>query len=722
MMYTESYDLKKLCYAFENLDKLIDKKTFNQSGSYYKSILQSFIINAGSRDIDYFYAKGVEYGRRYARGVQPLKRCLRDFLLCDTNVIDFDLKNAHPCILQYICDKYNIQTCKLKEYVLNRDDVIDKHFIMERSAGDDVKRMVLTATNMDKTMFTKNQWLKSYQVEVNFIKKELIEHKDFKQIVKDANKVKQDKQNINSSIMNRILCKYESEIIDVVSEAIVNSGYEVFALMFDGVMFKGDESSSELMEDLNGFIKTNYADYFELVAKPIESNIDMGDYEVNIQNILYSIDSQETRTQMFMDVFDPIKIIHPVLYGIKTKDGHHEFYKKEAFIESTEHIRYTKDGNSVSIVSEFLKSEIDPDRIKEGIVVEPQDNNKDNFNLWTDWNVNTWGDDMEDDDMEAVEFYKKHLLSLCNGEENIAEAMNLWVAHMFKFPKNKSFVPIFVGKQGAGKDMWIDWITEIMGSEKKFESVKPDKDVWGDFNPMMKRSFLVHLSEFGRKNTQEYVGMIKSITTSGQILINEKMKGQYLINSYHRFLGASNFNEPIPIEADNRRYMIIMTSSENIGNMEYFKQGHSFTNNKRALKSIFKYIMSFNPPSNLNYHMVDDSEYMRYIKSVSVPVEEDWLKDFVKLKGCEGDKKKYRASDLYKEYKIWSKDANKSFSYEQRKFYIQLKALTTQTTKYIVGARVGGGNFYSFDYDGLLQEGVYTYGGDEEVYDSIHSD
>tara|TARA_R110002167_G_scaffold39902_2_gene122854 strand:- start:885 stop:1262 length:378 start_codon:yes stop_codon:yes gene_type:complete len=119
--------------------------------------------------------------------------------------------------------------------------------------------------------------------------------------------------------------------------------------------------------------------------------------------------------------------------------------------------------------------------------------------------------------------------------------------------------------------------------------------------------------------------------------------------------------------------------------------------------------------------MVEDSEYMRYIKAVSVPVEEEWLRDFIKLKGVKGDDKvyKYKASELYKAYKKWSRDANKSFSYEQRKFYIQLKALTTQTTKHIVGEHERDGNFYHFNYNLLLDEGVYTFGDEAIIYDEI---
>ena len=728
MIFTEKYDLKKLCYAYENLDKILEEKTLNQNGGYYKHILEKFIINDGEKDILYNYSESTNYGRKYGNGVQPLSSHLRNFLLCESDVVDFDLKNAHPCILQHICDKYNVQTNKLKDYVLNREEVIEKHFKMETYAGDDVKKLILTATNQDKPLFTKNEWLKTYILEIKNIKDKIINHKDFKQIVKDANAKKQDKKNIHSSILNRIICKYESEIIDVIVEYLQNNHYQVFALMFDGLLFHCDDGKDELIADLNEMIKNEYGSYFNLVQKPIVSDVVMDEYNFNIDKIHAKIDTQVTRTALFYKLFDPIKIIHPCLYGIKKKDGLYEFYKKTDFINATEHIKYglrNEEGIIYaykSVVFDFMEGEIEPERIKHEIIVEPENDDVEYYNLWRDWEVNTW-EDVEEDDEEAVDYYKKHLMALCNNEEAIFDAMNLWIAHMFKYPKNKSFVPIFVGKQGAGKDMWINWIAEMMGVEKKFESVSPEKDVWGDFNPMMKNSFLVHLSEFGRKNTQEYVGKIKSIATSGEILINEKNKGQYFIKSFHRFLGASNFNEPIPIEADNRRYMIIMTSSQFIGNVEYFKKGHAFTNNKRALKSIFKYIMSFDPPSNLNYHMVQDSEYMRYIKAVSVPVEEEWLRDFVKLKGVKGENKvyKYKASDLYKEYKAWSKDANKSFSYEQRKFYIQLKALTTQTTKHIVGQHERDGNFYSFNYNNLQDEGVYTFGDKPAVYDEVNA-
>ena len=736
MRLTEKYDLKRLCYAYENLEKIIDKKAYDECGSYYKLILQKFIINDGELDIDYKYAQYTNYGRRYSNGIQPFKTKLKNFLLKDSDVVDIDMKTAHPSILQHICDIYNIKTKYLKEYVLNKEAVLNKHFEIELHAGQDIKKKILTATNMDKPFQTKNDWLKSYIHEIGVIKEQLINHKDFAKIKKDAGMKKQDSKNMNSSILNRILCKYESEIMDIVTETIESNGYKPLCLMFDGLLTHCPRDKvDELIDDLNEFIQEQYSPYIRFEKKPYDSDVEMGDYEMNLDDIYGLIDSKETRTVLFNKKYDPVKIIHPCYYGIIKERGIHEFYKEKEFIDSTKHIKYsvyTTDGKFShyrSVVSDFFDDIIDPKRIKNQIINKPDYKGDENFNVWRDWAINDIKVEDYKYDEKAVDYYKYHLSSLCNHEENIVKAMNEWIAHMFKYPRNKSFVPIFVGRQGAGKDLLIALITFLMGEHKVFESISPEKDVWGDFNPMMRNAFLVHLSEFGRRNTQEYTGKIKSISTTGTILINDKHKTPFTIDSFHRFIGASNYNEPIPIEADNRRYMLIMTSPEHINKnkddkKKYFDYGWGLLKDMNAMKSIFQHIMSFEPPIDLNYHMVEDSDYMKYIKQISKLPEEVWLDQFIKLEGVEGTKpKKYKLLDLYTNYKQWSKKNKKSFTYEERKFSINLKALITQTTKGIQTQHCREGNYYVFDYNALKHEGYYKYGIDEnEVkFDEIGS-
>jgi hypothetical protein len=719
--FREKYDLRKVGYAYENIDTFFHKDTQEETKKQVKKFLELLLINNGEMTFQYFYAKYTNYGRRYSYGIQGVPKNIRNFLLTDTGVNDYDIKNAHPSILYYLCVKHNIRAKILKDYVFHRDDIIQKNFQQELYEGKDVKKLILTATNCDDLLFSKNTWLIEYQEEMVFIRDELKKIKDYKKILQDTEKIKQDKNNQNSSFVNRILCKVESEIIDKFVSFIKNQNYEVFSLMFDGLMvYNGDD---ELLDQLNQVIKYSYGDYFEITQKPIQTAVESNDYVFDLDKLLGKIDSLETRMNLFIKKFNPIKIINPALYGIQLSDGTYEFYKKDAFIQSVEHIRYTNDRDeNCAVVNKWLNEYITEDVIFNQIITDPTYDKKDNFNLWTKWDIENWDDDWFED-INAVEFMRQHILVLCNYDEEVAKTMELWISHAFKYPKNKSFVPIFIGKQGAGKDMFFAWIEKMMGEKKKFETSTPEKNIWGNFNPFMKSAYLIHLSEFGRKNTQEYVGQIKAITTSGKVMINEKNKGEYQIDSYHRFIGASNFAEPIPIESDNRRYLLIHTSPDKIGDTEYFNQGWGYLKDKNALKSMYDYFMSLDPPENFQYHMIKETEYMEYLKDISRPQEECWLEYFVNNNTKEGKIQKFKTLDLYDNYKSWCDITRQSYKMEKRKFLIQIKVAVGNTTKHIHIKRYNDGMYGVFDWDELQQEGVYVDNGsvDFDTIDSMDS-
>lgn len=717
-MFRENYDLRKIGYALENLNTFYDKTTQQETKKLTQKFLENLLINNGEMTFDYFYAKYTNYGRRYSWGIQGISKNIRNYLLTGSGVVDYDIKNAHPTILYYLCVKHKIRVKILKDYVFNRANIIQEQFPEEVFNGKDIKKLILTATNCDDLLFTKNKWLIEYQEEMTFIRDELKKVKDYKKILQDTEKIKQDKNNQNSSFVNRILCRVESEIIDKFVSFIKNQDYEVFSLMFDGLMvYNGDD---ELLEQLNQVICQTYGDYFEIVSKPIITDIDDNDYVLDLDKLLGNIDSLETRMDFFIKKFNPIKIISPALYGFQLSDGTYEFYKKDAFIQSLEHIRYTNEkGENCSIVNKWLNEFINSDVIFSEIITDPDYDEKDKFNLWTKWDIETWDDDWFED-VNAVEFMKLHILVLCNYDEEVAKNMELWISHAFKYPKNKSFVPIFIGKQGAGKDMFFAWIEMMMGEKKKFETSTPEKNIWGNFNPFMKSAYLIHLSEFGRRNTQEYVGQIKAITTSGKVMINEKNKGEYQIDSFHRFIGASNFAEPIPIESDNRRFLLIHTSPDKIGNIEYFNLGWSYLKDKNSIKSMYDYFMSLNPPESFQYHTIKETDYMNYLKDISKPQEECWLDDFVSENKQEGTIQKFKNNDLYDNYRGWCDRTRQSYKMEKRKFFIQLKVGVGNTTKHIEIKKTNGVMCAVFDWDGLQEEGVYGEIEDGE-FDTIQS-
>lgn len=714
--FTEKYDERKLGYCLEHLDCFFDKETQDETKKQTQKFLEQLLINNGEMTYNYVYARWTNYGRKYSYGIQGITKKIRNYLLAGSGVVDYDIKNAHPTILYHLCVKHKIHTEKqlLKSYVLNRDQVIQEHFEEELFNGEDVKKLILTATNCDDMLFSKNTWLMDYQNEMTFIREQLQKQKEYKKILQDTDKLKQDSKNINSSFVNRILCKVESEIIDKITTFIIKKRFQVFALMFDGLMVY--DGTDELLDQINQVVKIQYGDYFHITQKDITTDVDDSGYELNRDELLGKIDSIETRLKLFMDKFHPIKIIDPPLYGFKLS-GEYSFHKKDAFIQATEHIKYTNEKNQqASVVNKWLNEYISEEDIYFNIIIDPEYTGTHNFNLWTDWDVNSWQGEWTYNE-KAVAYYRQHIKILCNYDEAVAQSFELWLAHLFKYPKHKSFVPIFVGNQGTGKDMLIALITKLIGEDKKFETSSPEKNIWGSFNPFMKSAYLVHLSEFGKKNTQDYVGNIKAITTTGRITINEKNKGEYEINSYHRFIGASQSPEPIPIEKDNRRFQLILTSSDKIGDTEYFNEGWGYLKDKNAMKSFYDYLMSLDVPEQLQYHMVAQSEYTQYITGISKPQEESFIQDFISENMKSGKIEKFRTTDIYDKYLKWCDDAKQSYKLEKRKFLVQMKK-TVNDTAHINIYKSNGYMYCKFDWDALQAEGKYTQL-EEEDYDEI---
>ena len=719
--FTEKYDVRKLGYCLEHLDDFFTKDTQEETKKQTKKFLEQLVINNGEMTYDYVYARYTNYGRKYSYGIQGISKNIRNYLLAHAAVVDYDIKNAHPTILYHLCVKHKIHTEKqlLKSYVFNRDKVIQDNFQEEIFNNEDVKRLILTATNCDDMLFSNNTWLVDYQNEMMFIREQLEKIKDYKKILDDTGKLKQDSRNMNSSFVNRILCKVESEIIDKITTFIMKKDYEVFALMFDGLMVY--EGTDTILAQINQMVQTVYGDYFHITQKDIVTDIDDSGYELDLDAVFGNIDSVETRIKLLTDKFKPIKIINPPLYGIKSSEGEYCFHKKDAFIQALEHIKYTNERNQqAAVVNKWLNEYISDEDIYDNIIIDPEYTGKDKFNIWTGWEVDSWQCPVEGDwiyNEKAVEYFKQHILVLCNYDEAVAESIRLWIAHLFKYPKNKSFVPIFVGKQGTGKDMLIAMITKLLGEKKKFETSTPEKNIWGSFNPFMKSAYLIHLSEFGRKNTQDYVGNIKAITTTGRIMINEKNKGEYEIDSYHRFIGASQVPEPIPIEKDNRRFNIILTSGDKIGDTEYFNEGWGYVNDKNAMKSIYDYLMSIDVPEQLQYHMIKESDYTEYIREVSVPQEENFLRDFISENMKKDKVEKFKTIDIFVKYLKWCDDTKQSFKMEKRKFLVQMKKVTYETA-HITVYKSGGTMCARFDWNALHNEGKYTKI-EEEEYDEI---
>eukprot|EP01041_Mallomonas_annulata_P008320 gene8320-17126_t len=150
-------------------------------------------------------------GRLFSGGsMQGIWSVYRGLLIRDITT-DIDMCNCHPVLLHHICNKHDIPCPNLEYYINNRDKCLAE--FPSRNAG---KNAFLVATNNDK--FVTGRYipttLKKYDKEMKEIQKKLVELDDYKNLQETIPEYKLSK-NYNGSVINRILCKYENDVLQL---------------------------------------------------------------------------------------------------------------------------------------------------------------------------------------------------------------------------------------------------------------------------------------------------------------------------------------------------------------------------------------------------------------------------------------------------------------------------------------------------------------------------
>lgn len=169
---------------------------------------------------------------------------------------DIDMENCHPVILRYVCKKHNIHCPSLEYYINHRDECLSQ--FATRKIG---KNAYLIATNSEKISRRSdtNDTFKRYDREMKDIQNKLLLLPDYKDIIERIPDYKMS-QNFNGSVINRILCKYENEILQEAIHVINRRGLEIAILMFDGLMVYGNHYEDDsLLREIEREVEAKFA-------------------------------------------------------------------------------------------------------------------------------------------------------------------------------------------------------------------------------------------------------------------------------------------------------------------------------------------------------------------------------------------------------------------------------------------------------------------------------
>jgi len=377
------------------------------------------------------------------------------------------------------------------------------------------------------------------------------------------------------------------------------------------------------------------------------------------------------------------KVIDTALFMTIQPSGDINIQNKQSLLVSYEHLRFEKivkcEIVSMGFVAEWLK---DPSirRYDSADVYPPDQVCPSNvFNLWvpfamekiTEWTHHQSG----------LDAFRKHILIMCNNEKHIANYFELWIAQMIQFPSIKTICPTIISAQGAGKGTTMQGLIGMLGQSKVLnEMTNPSRDVWGNFNSLMKQAFLVNVDELSGKDSRDAVGQIKALIKSKTISINSKGQAPIIINSYHRFLNTTNNSDPVSVSKDDRRNCVIRASDELLGNTVYFKQMYELLADVNVIKTCYEYFKALPGADNFNALSIPHTEYHEEMSELSVSPIESWLRDYTEefynsASNELGNTVKVQSSRCFEMFNEWKDKTHISYEVNSLKFAVQLNRL-----------------------------------------------
>lgn len=562
---SEMYDpleTDQLGFKIKDIDGYIDR---------IKRYCKRAIYNKGEVIQKYYYSKKLNNkGRLFVRGfgLQSCQNAVRGFLV-DKSYNDYDMVNAAPSILKYLVKEYLSHKSypNLDNYILNRTKLLNEYKLS--------KLDVLKCIFNDKFTNNNDYFLQNLDKEFKSIQQEFWNMSLYPEL-KDISKY-----NKKGSFLCYITHIYENKILNE-----CRANIKMSVPMFDG--FLSSDEPETILKQLN---KNKYG--IKWIQKKHNQDIQI-DEGLIIENNIFDYDTAKIN---FEDSYFMIQ--NPVLFGrefgneLENKEV--TFYNKSDFDILTQDILFdginqkTFEMTKNNFFKEWLKDK--NKRLYQRVEWIPNhtyDNEK-IFNSFTGFDIT---EEPKEINNNAVELYLNHIKLLVDNDNESFEYVKKYIAHLFQKPDELPAVSLlFKSQQGLGKDLLIDIIEKILGSEFIYRTSKLD-EIFGNFNGSLKHTLIVGLNEVQGGDGFANKEKLKDLITMKNLNINEKNMKPYKQINYSRVIIFSNNLNPIEIPYDDRRFCVFKGGKNK--NSVYYNKLVDILDNIESLKSILSYFKNVN--------------------------------------------------------------------------------------------------------------------------------
>jgi hypothetical protein len=298
------------------------------------------------------------------------------------------------------------------------------------------------------------------------------------------------------------------------------------------------------------------------------------------------------------------------------------------------------------------------------------------FNTWRPFELESTVFSTDSAADAALKDILDFIFILCDRQQDVYDYFLKWVAHMIQHPEEKpGTAPIFLSRQGSGKGTLVGFLEKLLGVDKVLHCFNPGRDIWGQYNQLLETAFLVHIDELKLQQAGPHIGQFQALVTEPTLLINGKGSNPHRINSYHRFIVTTDQDIPIPIRQDERRFVVIRSSDELIGNLEYFAQLRAKMNSVNVIKYCFDYFKTEIEAQDFLLNVIPRTPVFVSALEANRDCIELWLEE---LQEDIGDTVlKVDNSDLFERYKQFCRRTN-NICKTQQMFFGEFKKHATR--------------------------------------------
>lgn len=366
------------------------------------------------------------------------------------------------------------------------------------------------------------------------------------------------------------------------------------------------------------------------------------------------------------------KVKDPICYCEVKKDGsliirsEADFQKVYRTVIYHEKTKKQKGGYTIisneTVASSFLKKWFDDPNIRTyeemNIYPPPLVCPPGTYNLWNGFAAER----IIEPSSENVQPFIDHISVFVNHNEKALAYMLDWTAQAFQQPgKLVGIAPISRGEPGTGKGVFCDeTLSRLVGKDKYFSTCDPSTELFSRFSVGRLNRIFINIDETNGRESRDNKEKYKRQITAPTYNHETKNLTPITVGNFNRFIFTTNNNAPVPIEMNDRRYFVFDTSSEKMGDAEYFNQYIKYIEEPTNQRAIYEFLMA-RPIDHINWAMDRPmNEATMELKALSISDVDMFFINICRL--CPSKTLSWTSSQLYSMFVEWVKD-NKDEGY-----------------------------------------------------------